>query len=66
MISVETIIKGSIEKVWSLWILPEHIVKWNSPSEDWYTAFAENDLKVNGRFKYSMQAKDESVGFDFE
>lgn len=66
MISVQTIINAPIAKVWELWTLPEHIVKWNSPCEDWQTTAAENDLKVNGKFKYSMQAKDESVGFDFE
>lgn len=66
MISVQTIINAPIAKVWELWTLPKHIVKWNYPSEDWQTTAAENDLKINGKFKYSMQAKDESVAFDFE
>ncbi len=66
MISVQTIINAPIEIVWKLWTLPEHILKWNSPSLEWHTTLAENDLKINGQFKYAMQAKDQSAGFDFE
>lgn len=66
MISVQTIINASIEKVWELWTLPKHIIKWNYPSQEWHTTFAENNLSINGKFKYTMQAKDQSTGFDFE
>ncbi|MBE8725584.1 SRPBCC domain-containing protein [Flavobacterium hungaricum] len=66
MISVQTIINAPIEIVWKLWTLPEHILKWNSPSLEWHTTLAENDLKNNGQFKYTMQTKDQSAGFDFE
>jgi len=66
MISVQTIINASIEKVWELWTLPQHIIKWNYPSQEWHTTFAENNLSINGKFKYTMQAKDQSTGFDFE
>lgn len=66
MIAVETIINAPIAKVWELWTLPEHIVKWNFPCEDWQTIEAVNDLKIDGKFKYTMQAKDKSAGFDFE
>ncbi|MDP5201477.1 SRPBCC domain-containing protein [Flavobacterium sp. DG2-3] len=66
MISVQCIINASIAKVWELWTLPEHIVNWNYPSEEWHTIAAENDLKINGQFKYTMQAKDKSATFDFE
>jgi uncharacterized protein YndB with AHSA1/START domain len=66
MITVQTVIHAPLEKVWEFWILPEHIVKWNSPSADWHTPVAENDLKVGGKFKYTMKAKDGSEEFDFE
>ena len=66
MISVQSIIDAPIEKVWDLWTLPKHIVKWNYPSEEWQTIAAENDLKINGKFKYIMQTKDKSAAFDFE
>lgn len=65
MITVQTKIQASIDKVWELWTLPEHITKWNSASEDWHTPYAENDLKVGGKFKYTMAAKDGSMRFDF-
>lgn len=66
MITVQNIINASLEKVWQFWTFPEHIVKWNSPSADWHTPVAENDLKVGGKFKYTMKAKDGSEEFDFK
>lgn len=66
MISVQTIINASIDKVWELWTSPEHIVKWNSPDENWHTSHAENDLKVEGKFKFVMISKEQNSGFDFE
>jgi len=65
-ITVSTTVNAPIEKVWDSWTNPQHIVKWNTPSEDWHTTFAENDLKTGGRFKSSMAAKNGSMGFDFE
>ncbi|MDX1920419.1 MAG: SRPBCC family protein [Candidatus Caenarcaniphilales bacterium] len=64
-ISVEITLSAPIEKVWELWTLPEHIVKWNQASDDWHTLFAENDLRVGGKFLSRMEAKDGSFGFDF-
>jgi uncharacterized protein YndB with AHSA1/START domain len=66
MIAVQNTIKASIEKVWDLWTSPEHIKNWNSPFPSWHTPYAENDLKVGGKFKFTMAAKDGSDGFDFE
>jgi uncharacterized protein YndB with AHSA1/START domain len=66
MITVETIIAASIEKVWEFWTTPEHIVKWNNATEDWYTPYAENDLKEGGKFKYTMASKDGTISFDLE
>ncbi len=65
MITVQAKIKAPIDKVWELWTLPEHITKWNNASEDWHTPYAENDLKVGGKFKSTMAAKDGSIRFDF-
>lgn len=64
-ITVEAAINAPIEKVWELWTKPEHIIKWNSASEDWHTPKAENDLRVGGQFHSRMEAKDGSFGFDF-
>ena len=64
-ITVETTVTAPVEKVWTLWSQPEHITKWNSPSDDWHTPRAENDLRVGGNFTSRMEAKDGSFGFDF-
>lgn len=66
MITVKNTVIGSIDKVWELWTLPEHIMNWNTPGEDWHTSYAENDLKVAGKFKFTMSSKDLNVVFDFE
>lgn len=65
-ITIITIVNAPIEKVWDLWTNPEHIVNWNNASDDWHTPFAENDLKVGGKFKSTMAAKNGSFSFDFE
>ncbi|HTG65450.1 MAG TPA: SRPBCC domain-containing protein, partial [Flavobacterium sp.] len=54
-----------IDKIWSLWTLPEHITQWNAASEDWHTPYAENDLKVGGKFKCTMASRDGTMSFDF-
>jgi uncharacterized protein YndB with AHSA1/START domain len=63
-ITISTTVNASVEKVWECWTEPEHITNWNSASEDWHTPFAENDLRVGGRFTSRMEAKDGSFGFD--
>jgi len=65
-ITVETTVKVPLEKAWEYWTMPEHITKWYQASDDWHAPYAENDLRLNGRFKTSMAAKDGSSGFDFE
>lgn len=66
MITVQTTINASINKVWKFWTLPEHITKWSFASPDWHTPYADNDLKEGGKFKSTMAAKDGSMSFDFE
>ena len=65
-ITVEATINAPVEKVWKFWTTPEHITKWNNASDDWHTPYAENDLRVGGKFLSRMEAKDGSMGFDFE
>ena len=66
VITVEATVNAPVEKVWNTWASPEHITKWNSPSPDWHTPRATNDLKAGGKFSSRMEAKDGSMGFDFE
>jgi len=64
-ITVETIVHSPVESVWKYWTEPKHIMQWNNASDDWHTPFAENDLRVGGKFVSRMEAKDGSFGFDF-
>ena len=64
-ITVKNIIQAPVEKVWEYYTAPEHVTQWNNASEDWHTPTAENDLRAGGSFKYRMEAKDGSMGFDF-
>ena len=64
-ITVETTVQASVEKVWEYWTETTHITNWNSASDDWHTPYAENDLRVGGKFLSRMEAKDGSFGFDF-
>ncbi len=65
-IIVEITINDPIEKIWKYWTEPEHITKWTFASDVWCAPRATNDLKVGGKFNTRMEAKDGSVGFDFE
>ena len=64
-ITIETIVKAPVEKVWESWTNPNHIMQWNNASEDWHTTKAENDLRAGGNFMSRMEAKDGSFSFDF-
>lgn len=65
IITVESIVKAPVDKVWDMWSKPEHITKWNNASDDWHTPRAENDLRTGGSFVSRMEARDGSMGFDF-
>ena len=66
IITVQATIQAPVEKVWDCWTNPKHIVQWNAASDDWHTPKAENDLRTGGKFTSRMEAKDGSMGFDFE
>ena len=36
-ITVETLVKAPVEKVWTNWSEPKHITKWNQASPDWHS-----------------------------
>ena len=64
-ITIESLIAADLHKVWDFWIAPEHIINWNFASEDWHCPKAENELKEDGKFKYTMEARNGSFSFDF-
>jgi uncharacterized protein YndB with AHSA1/START domain len=64
-ITVQATVSAPIDKVWQYWNNPEHITDWAFASDEWEAPSAENDLRVGGRFKTVMAAKDKSASFDF-
>ena len=66
IITIETTVAAPVETAWNAWISPELIIQWNFASDDWACPRAEIELLVGGRFNYRMEAKDGSMGFDFE
>lgn len=65
-ITVDTTVNAKPEKVWDFYTAPEHITKWNFATDDWQCPTAENDMRVGGKYRSRMEAKDGSWGFDFE
>ncbi len=64
-ITVQTLVKAPIAKVWSAYTTPADIMKWNAASSDWHTTAASVDLREGGAFSSRMEAKDGSFAFDF-
>jgi len=65
-ITVERLIKADIAAIWKAWNNPDDIVQWNAASDDWHTTKSKVDLREGGKFSARMEARDGSVGFDFE
>jgi uncharacterized protein YndB with AHSA1/START domain len=65
-ITIQASIVAPMKKVWEYYTDPKHIIHWNFASSDWCCPSAENDLRVGGKYQARMEAKDKSVGFDFE
>lgn len=65
-ITIEATVAAPIDAVWKAWTTPAQITQWNAASEDWCCPTAVNDLRVGGTFRNRMEARDGSMGFDFE
>ena len=65
VITIQALVKASKEQVWECWNDPQHIMQWAFASDDWECPAAENDPRVEGRFKNTLAAKDKSMSFDF-
>jgi uncharacterized protein YndB with AHSA1/START domain len=65
-ITVETTVKAPIASVWSAYTTPDDIKQWNTVCGDWHTTKSTVDLHVGGTFTSRMEAKDGSMGFDFD
>ena len=66
IIKIETTIEADSSLVWDYYTQPSHITEWNFASDDWHCPMAENDLRVGGKYRVRMEAKDGSFGFDLE
>ena len=64
-ITVETLVKAPVAKVWLAYTTPDDIKQWNAASDDWHTTQSTVDLREGGAFSSRMEAKDGSSGFDF-
>ena len=65
-ITVETVVDAKPNAVWDAWNNPADIKQWNTAQDDWHTTRSSVDLREGGKFMSRMEAKDGSVGFDFE
>lgn len=65
-IKIDALVSAPPKEVWEFWNNPEHITNWNFAVEEWHCPKAENDLRVGGKLKTRMEAKDGTFGFDFE
>lgn len=66
IITIEVVIDAPVAKVWECMNEPNHMTKWNFAIPEWHCPSAENDLRVGGKLKARMEARDGSMGFDFE
>jgi len=64
-ITIETLVRAPIDKVWRAYTSPEDIIQWNAASDDWHTTSSSVELRVGGIVSSRMEAKDGSFGFDF-
>jgi uncharacterized protein YndB with AHSA1/START domain len=64
-ITVIVEVKASLAHVWEKWTEPQHVMHWNFASVDWHCPDAENDLRVGGKFTYTMAARDGQMSFPF-
>jgi uncharacterized protein YndB with AHSA1/START domain len=65
-ITVTAHVRAPIERVWEAYVTPADIMAWNAASDDWHCPAARSDLRPGGVFVSRMEARDGSMGFDFE
>jgi uncharacterized protein YndB with AHSA1/START domain len=65
-ITITAHLKASKNQAWDAYTNPAHITQWNFADPSWHCPYAENDLRVGGKYLAKMAAKDGSFSFDFE
>jgi uncharacterized protein YndB with AHSA1/START domain len=64
-ITISASINAPVEKVWTYWNSPEHVMQWNAAHESWHCPASTIDLRDGGEFHTTMAARDGSMSFDF-
>jgi uncharacterized protein YndB with AHSA1/START domain len=65
-ITVSVVVPVGVAKAWHAFTDANAIQAWNFASPDWQCPSARLDLRAGGEFSYRMEAKDGSMGFDYE
>jgi uncharacterized protein YndB with AHSA1/START domain len=65
-ITVSVEVSCGAEQAWNAFTNVNAITAWNFASHDWHCPRASSELKPGGQFTYRMEAKDGSMGFDYE
>ncbi|MBP6239077.1 MAG: SRPBCC domain-containing protein [Saprospiraceae bacterium] len=65
-ITVSAMVNAEKSIVWDCYTNPKHIVHWNFADPSWHCPHAENDMTIGGKYVARMEARDGSIGFDFE
>ena len=65
-IVVEAFVAVSPIRAWGANTTPTEIMQWNHASPEWHCPSATVELRVGGKHVARMEARDGSVGFDFE
>lgn len=66
LLTVRTTLNCRLKHAWETYTSPQAIVQWNYAAPEWHCPWAENDLRVGGMVRSRMEARDGSMGFDFE
>ncbi len=65
-ITIETTVPVPPQAAWNAYTDPAAITQWNFASPDWCCPTAKVDLRKGGRHLARMEARDGTMGFDFE
>lgn len=64
-ITIGTIVRSTIKKVWDMWTDPRHVQNWNHLSRDWGFPFSKNDTPSGGPFVFNNSLEEDSPGFNY-
>lgn len=65
-ITVSAFVAAPPIRAWDAFTTPTDIMQWNYAIPEWHCPSAAVELRVGGKYVARMEARDGSVGFDFE